>query len=160
MGIRDMAEDSSMSMKSQDLLVGIVMSRFNRDIGEAILSSCNKALLQLGVPAEHCSLETVPGALEIPLMLDAMARSGRFDALIAIGSVIRGETYHFELVCNESARGIGEVALTYGIPVANAVLTTNDRQQAQARSSEKGHDAAYVAIEMALRLKPYQELKD
>ena len=157
MGVSDKTGEYPVFMNGQDMHIGIVMSRFNREIGEALLASCKIALAKLGVPEEHWELETVPGALEIPLMLDAMARSGRFDAFIAIGSVIRGETYHFELVCNESARGISEIALTYGVPVANAVLTTNDKKQAEARSFEKGHDAAYVAIEMASRLKVYQE---
>ncbi|PIV76996.1 MAG: 6,7-dimethyl-8-ribityllumazine synthase, partial [Rhodocyclales bacterium CG17_big_fil_post_rev_8_21_14_2_50_68_7] len=91
----------------------------------------------------------VPGALELPLSLRRMADSGRFDALIALGAVIRGETYHFEIVSNESARGITEVQLATGIPVANAVLTTEDDHQALARMRQKGEDAARVAVEMA-----------
>jgi len=160
MGVGDKAGGYPDFMNGKDMDIGIVMSRFNREISEAILASCKAALGELGVLEDHCNLETVPGALEIPVMLDAMARIGQFDALIAIGSVIRGETYHFELVCNESARGISEIALTYGIPVANAVLTTENRKQAEARTSDKGRDAAYVAIEMASRLKVYQELAE
>jgi len=92
---------------------------------------------------------TVPGALEIPLALQKLAESGQFDALIALGAVIRGETYHFELVSNESGAGISRVALDFGVPVANAVLTTENDEQAIVRMSEKGRDAARVAVEMA-----------
>jgi 6,7-dimethyl-8-ribityllumazine synthase len=131
------------------LRVGIVMSRFNQAIGEGLLSGCTAELARLGVASEHVTLATVPGALELPLALQAMAQSGRYDALIALGAVIRGETYHFEIVSNESARGITDVQLTTGIPIANAVLTTENDDQALVRMVQKGTEAAQAAIEMA-----------
>lgn len=131
------------------LRVGIVMSRFNLDIGEGLLSSCTAALAQNGVSRADMVIVTVPGALEIPLALQRMANAGKFDALIALGAVIRGETYHFEIVSNESASGITSVALDTGLPVANGVLTTNTDDEALARMMEKGRDCALAAIEMA-----------
>ena len=128
--------------------IGVVHSRFNEGICNALLESARGELARAGVQAEFVS---VAGALEIPLALQWMAQSGRFDALAAIGAVIRGDTYHFELVCNESARGIMDVALEFGLPVANGVLTTDDEAQALARK-DKGAEAVRVAVEMA-RLK-------
>jgi len=133
--------------------IGIVMARFNRDIGEGLLSGCCQELHRLGVAPGDVTLASVPGALEIPLTLQTMAQSGRFDALVALGCVIRGETYHFEIVANESARGITEVQLTTGIPVANAVLTTENDDQAMERMHQKGMEAAQCAVEMANLLK-------
>ncbi len=135
------------------LVVGIVMSRFNQPICEGLLSACVDTLLTLGVAAEDITLATVPGALEIPLVLQRMGSSGRFDALVALGAVIRGETYHFELVSNEQGSGITRVALDTGIPVANGVLTTEDEDQAIARMQVKGQECAEAAIEMANLLK-------
>ena len=135
------------------LRVGIVMSRFNPDVGEGLLSACADELKRLGVATADMTIASVPGALEIPLTLQAMAQSGKFDALVAIGCVIRGETYHFEIVANESARGITDVQLNCGIPVANAVLTTEDDDQALVRMAQKGAEAAQAAIEMANLLK-------
>ncbi len=135
------------------LKIGIVMSRFNVDVGEGLLGSCTAALIKHGVAEADITLATVPGALEVPLTLKAMAQSGRFDALIALGAVIRGDTYHFEVVSNESAGGITQVQLLTGVAVANAILTTDNDEQALARMSEKGRDAALVAIEMANLLK-------
>lgn len=129
--------------------VGIVQSRFNPDICDGLLSACYAELLKLGVQAEDIRIATVPGALETPLILQHMAMSEKYDALIALGAIIRGETYHFEVVANESARGISEVQFNTGVPVANAVLTTEDDDQALARMSIKGAEAAQVAIEMA-----------
>jgi len=129
--------------------IGIVLSRFNSNIGDALLSACHQELLKLGVKAQDIKIATVPGALETPLILQHMALSEQYDALIALGAIIRGETYHFEVVANESARGISEVQLNTGIPVANAVLTTEDDAQAEARMHIKGAEAAQVAIEMA-----------
>ena len=131
------------------LRIGIVMSRFNIEVGEGLLGACTSALLRLGVGAGDMQIATVPGALEIPLALRAMAGSGRFDALVALGAVIRGETYHFEVVSNESAAGITRVQLDTGVPVANGVLTTNDDDQALHRMQQKGAEAAECAIEMA-----------
>ncbi|HUW38778.1 MAG TPA: 6,7-dimethyl-8-ribityllumazine synthase [Rhodocyclaceae bacterium] len=130
------------------LRVGMVMSRFNAEVGEGLLSACADELKRLGVAAADMAIATVPGALEIPLALQGMAASGRFDALVALGCVIRGETYHFEIVANESARGITEVQLKTGMPIANAVLTTEDDDQALSRMAQKGREAAQAAVEM------------
>ncbi|HAJ70557.1 MAG TPA: 6,7-dimethyl-8-ribityllumazine synthase [Methylophilaceae bacterium] len=129
--------------------IGIVLSRFNSNIGDGLLSACHQELLKLGVNAQDITTATVPGALEIPVVLQHMALTEQYDALIALGAIIRGETYHFEVVSNESAHGISEVQLNTGIPVANAVLTTNSDEQAEARMHIKGAEAAQVAIEMA-----------
>ena len=129
--------------------IGIVLSRFNSNIGDGLLAACHAELLKLGVAEADIRIATVPGALETPLILQHMALSERFDALIALGAIVRGETYHFEVVANESARGISEVQLNTGVPVANAVLTTQDDEQALARMLIKGTEAAQVAIEMA-----------
>ena len=137
----------------QGLSIGIVMSRFNQTICEGLLSACVDELLRLGVAAEDITLTTVPGALEIPLVLQRMGSSGRFDALVALGAVIRGETYHFELVSNEQGSGITRVALDTGVPVANGVLTTEDEDQAIARMQVKGRECAEAAVEMANLLK-------
>lgn len=133
------------------LRIGLVQSRFNPDIGDGLYSACVAELQKLGVASIVCT--NVPGALEIPLVLQTMAQSGRFDALIALGCVIRGETYHFEIVSNESARGVTEVQLKTGIPIANAVLTTEDDDQALVRMALKGTEAAQAAVEMANLLK-------
>ncbi|MDP1651653.1 MAG: 6,7-dimethyl-8-ribityllumazine synthase [Rhodocyclaceae bacterium] len=133
------------------LRIGIVMARFNKDVGEGLLSGCCHELRQLGV--SDVTLATVPGALEIPLTLQTLAQSGKFDALVALGCVIRGETYHFEIVANESARGVTDVQLTTGIPIANAVLTVENDDQAQVRMIQKGLEAAQCAVEMANLLK-------
>ena len=129
--------------------IGIVQSRFNPEVCDGLLSACYTELLRLGVKKEDIRIATVPGALETPLILQHMALSEKYDALIALGAIIRGETYHFEVVSNESARGISEVQLNTGIPVANAVLTTEDDEQALARMLVKGTEVAQVAIEMA-----------
>ncbi len=128
--------------------IGVVLSRFNSNIGDGLLAACHAELLKLGVIPEHIRIATVPGALETPLILQHMALSEKFDALIALGAIIRGETYHFEVVANVSAHGISEVQLNTGIPVVNAVLTTEDDDQALARMHIKGTEAAQVAIEM------------
>jgi len=140
-------------LDGRGLRIGIVMSRFNPDVGEGLLSACADELKRLGVAAADIVIASVPGALEIPLLLQTLAQSGKYAALVAIGSVIRGETYHFEIVANESARGITDVQLNSGIPVANAVLTTEDDDQALARMAQKGTEAAQAAIEMAMLLK-------
>lgn len=137
------------NLNGNGMQIGVVLSRFNSDIGEGLLSACKEELLKLGVANDAITIATVPGALETPLVLQHMALSERFDALIALGAIVRGETYHFEVVANESARGISEVQLNTGIPVANAVLTTEDDAQAIARMRIKGAEAAQVAVEMA-----------
>ncbi|KQT36233.1 MULTISPECIES: 6,7-dimethyl-8-ribityllumazine synthase [unclassified Methylophilus] len=129
--------------------IGIVLSRFNENIGTGLLHACEQELLKLGVKAEDITLATVPGALESPLVLQHMALTETYDALIALGAIIRGETYHFEVVSNESARGISEVQRDTGVPVANAILTTENDEQAEERVAVKGAEAAQVAIEMA-----------
>lgn len=133
------------------LRIGIVMARFNREVGEGLLSGCCHELRRLGVT--DMALVSVPGALEIPLTLQTMAQSGRYDALVALGCVIRGETYHFEIVSNESSRGITDVQLNSGIPIANAVLTVENDDQAAVRMLQKGTEAAQCAVEMANLLK-------
>jgi len=129
--------------------IGIVQARFNEWAGEILSRSCIEELLTLGVEEDDITLITVPGALEVPLTLVKLAQSGRFDALIASACVIRGETYHFEVVANESAAGVARVSLETGTPIANAILTVEDDEQARARLVEKGRDAARVAVEMA-----------
>lgn len=141
------------NLDGNGLRIGIVLSRFNSDIGDGLLSACKAELIKLGVADDKIVIATVPGALETPLVLQHMASSQKFDGLIALGAIIRGETYHFEVVANESARGISEVQLNTGIPVANAVLTTEDDDQAMARMAVKGAEAAAVAIEMVNLLK-------
>lgn len=129
--------------------VGIVLSRFNSEIGEGLLAGCLEALTAHGVASEDVTLATVPGALEIPLALQAMAQSRRYTALVALGAVIRGETYHFEIVSNESAAGVSSVQLEFGMPIGNGILTTESDAQAEARMRQKGFEAAEAALEMA-----------
>jgi 6,7-dimethyl-8-ribityllumazine synthase len=137
------------NLDGSGMRIGIVLSRFNPEIGNGLLAACEAELLKLGVDSDDIVLATVPGALETPVVLHQMADTDEFDALIALGAIIRGETYHFEVVANESARGVSDVQLSTGIPVANAILTTEDDDQAIARMSVKGAEAATVAIEMA-----------
>ncbi len=131
------------------MCVGIVVARFNAAIGDGLLAGCTAELTRLGVNADNVTIVSVPGALEVPLALQQMAVSDAYDALIALGAVIRGETYHFEIVANESARGIMSVQLDTGIPIANGILTTENDDQATERMAQKGADCAAVAVEMA-----------
>lgn len=131
------------------LAIGIVRGRFNESIGLAMLQACRTRLEELGVSPAQVNALSVPGALEVPLVLQKLAITGRYDALIALGAVIRGDTYHFEIVSNESAAGISSVALDTGVPIANGILTTETDEQAEARASQKGRDCAEVAVEMA-----------
>jgi len=140
-------------LNGRGLRIGIVQSRFNESIGEGLRSGCLAGLAQMQVAESDITYVTVPGALEIPLALQALAQSGNYDALVALGAVIRGETYHFEIVSNESARGITDVQLNTGIPIANAVLTTENDDQALVRMVQKGTEAAQAAIEMAQLLR-------
>jgi 6,7-dimethyl-8-ribityllumazine synthase len=137
------------NLAGDGLRIGIVQARFNADIGHGLLSSCLAELKRLGVADEDILHITVPGALEVPLALQKLAETQQFDALIALGAVIRGETYHFELVSNESGAGITRIGLDYGMPIANAILTTENDEQAEVRMATKGADAARVAVEMA-----------
>ncbi len=148
------------NLDGEGLRIGIVQARFNADIGAGLLASCLAELSRLGVANEDIFRLTVPGALEVPLALQKMAETMQFDALIALGAVIRGETYHFELVANESGTGISRVALDFGTPVANAILTTENDEQAIARMTEKGADAARVAVEMANLVLALDELSE
>src|SRR4051794_7422063 len=136
-------------LDGKGLYIGIVQARFNESITNALAQACRAELLELGVAEDHIEHAFVPGALEIPVALQAMAEKGNYDALVALGCIIRGETYHFELVANESAAGVTRISLDYQLPIANAILTTEDMQQAIARQVDKGRDAAQVAIEMA-----------
>lgn len=145
----DSIREIESNLSGTGLRIGIVMSRFNPDIGDGLYSACIDELLRLGVASRDILSTSVPGALEAPLALQTMAQSGKFDALVAIGCVIRGETYHFETVANESARGITDVQLATGIPIANAILTTEDDDQALTRMAQKGREAAQAAVEMA-----------
>lgn len=131
------------------LRIGIAQARFNGPVCDGLLAACVAELKRLGVEDEDVLCVTVPGALELPLALQKLAETMQFDALVAIGAVIRGETYHFELVSNESGSGITRVGLDFGIPIANAVLTTENDEQALARVREKGADAGRVVVEMA-----------
>ncbi|HUU74150.1 MAG TPA: 6,7-dimethyl-8-ribityllumazine synthase [Burkholderiales bacterium] len=131
------------------LNVGIVVGQFNQEIGEAMLDACYKELLRLGVAAENIAIASVPGALEVPITLQRFAGSGRFNALIALGAVIRGDTYHFEIVSNESAAGITAVQLDTGVPIANGILTCDTEQQVAERIEQKATDCAQVAVQMA-----------
>lgn len=133
----------------EGLHIGIVRARFNEPIGLALLESCLEELSRLGVDERDVMVVTVPGALELGVALAQMAETGEFDALIALGAVVRGETYHFEVVSNESAAAIGRVAQATGVPVANGVLTTENDEQAQARTADKGRECAQAALEMA-----------
>ncbi|MCM8593841.1 6,7-dimethyl-8-ribityllumazine synthase [Accumulibacter sp.] len=147
------------SLSGEGLAVGVVMSRFNQDIGEGLLSACTDELRRLGVARQSIAIATVPGALEIPLTLQGMAQSGRFQALIALGAVIRGETYHFEIVANDSCRALMDVQMRFGVPVANGILTCEDDDQALARMHQKGLDCARAAVEMANLLGRLRELR-
>ena len=129
--------------------VGIVLSRFNPGFGDLMLAGALRALKEAGVAERSITIATVPGALETPLALQRFAQSGDYDALVALGAVIRGETYHFEIVANESARGVAEVQLEFGIPIGNGILTTDTDEQALTRAEAKGFDAAQAALELA-----------
>ncbi len=131
------------------LRIGIVVGRFNQDVGDGLLSACTAELGKLGVASSDIEIVTVPGALEIPLALQKLAGTGRYDAMVALGAVIRGETYHFEVVSNESADGVMTVQLDTGVPIANGILTTDNDDQAEARMHKKGAHCARAAVEMA-----------
>ncbi|WP_369584824.1 6,7-dimethyl-8-ribityllumazine synthase [Kingella oralis] len=145
------------NLNGQGLKIGIVQARFTNEVGSAMVEAARKKLLELGVADDDITLATVPGALEVPLVLQNMAASESYDALIAIGAVIRGETYHFELVANESGAGVSRVGLDFNVPIANAILTTENDEQAHARIQEKASDAAIVAVELANLLNDLDE---
>ena len=135
-------------LDGKGLRIAMIQARFNANVTDALMAACTQELLALGVDERDIDHYSVPGALEIPVVLQALAEKARHDALIALGCIIRGETYHFELVANESGAGVTRVALDYHVPVVNAILTTENLAQAQARQDEKGRDAAQVAVEM------------
>lgn len=137
------------SLAGKGLRVAIVAGRFNAQVGEGLLGSCVAELLARGVAPADILVSKVPGALEIPLTLQSLAQTGKYDALVALGAVIRGDTYHFEIVSNEMAAGITRVQLDTGVPIANGVLTTNTDEQAEIRMTVKGRECAEAAIEMA-----------
>ncbi|UOO82975.1 6,7-dimethyl-8-ribityllumazine synthase [Uruburuella testudinis] len=137
------------NLNGKGLRIGIVQARFTNEVGSAMLDICTAKLQEMGVKAKHITVATVPGALEVPLVLQNMAATGKYDALVAIGAIIRGETYHFELVANESGAAVTRVGLDFNIPIANAILTTENDEQAHARIEEKAADAAIVAVECA-----------
>lgn len=137
------------NLSGKGLRIGVVRARFNERVGTAMLAACRARLLELGVADADVTVTSVPGALEVPLVLQKLAGTGKFDALVALGAVIRGETYHFEIVSNESAAGIMQVQLDTGVPVANGILTTETDAQADVRSAVKGRECAEAAVEMA-----------
>lgn len=139
----------AIDLAGRRLNIGIVRARFNEHVGLAMLAGCRARLSELGVAEADVTVASVPGGLEVPIALQKMAATGRFDALIALGAVIRGETYHFEIVANESAAGIMQVQLDTGVPVANGILTTESDEQADSRAGIKGRECAEAAVEMA-----------
>jgi 6,7-dimethyl-8-ribityllumazine synthase len=145
----DKGSGKASHLDGRKLYIGIVQARFNEGITNALAQACKEELLALGVEDKHIDHVLVPGALEIPVALQAMAEKQQYDALVALGCIIRGETYHFELVANESGAGVTRVGLDYQLPIANAILTTENLDQAIARQTDKGRDAARVAVEMA-----------
>ena len=147
--MQDADQGQGPPLKGTDLRLGLVRSRFNHEITSALSRACREELLALGVRADDIEEVDVPGALEIPVVLKALAERDDFDALIALGCIIRGQTYHFELVANESAAGVTRVSLDHTLPIANAILTVENTDQAWDRVQDKGRDAARVAVEMA-----------
>ena len=129
--------------------VAIVLSRFNPRVGEGLLAGALRALREAGVAEDDVTVVSVPGALETPLALQRLAQRGAHDALVALGAVIRGDTYHFEIVSNESASGVSSVQLEYGIPIGNGILTCDTDAQAEARMDAKGYEATMAALELA-----------
>ncbi|WP_127996598.1 6,7-dimethyl-8-ribityllumazine synthase [Piscinibacter defluvii] len=147
--MQDADKGAGVDLDGQDLRIAIVQARFNAPVTDKLAQTCLAELRALGVAEKHIRHVTVPGALEVPVALMALADSDDFDALIALGCIIRGETYHFELVANESGAGVTRVSLDHQIPIANAILTVENEAQAWARAEDKGRDAARVAVEMA-----------
>jgi len=146
------------NLRGEGFRVGIVLSRFNAPIGDGLLAGAFRALAEAGVDDARITLATVPGALETPLALQHLAQSGEYDALVALGAVVRGETYHFEIVSNESAAGVSAVQVEFGIPVGNGILTTDTDEQAMSRADGKGFDAAQAALEIANLLEAIDDL--
>jgi 6,7-dimethyl-8-ribityllumazine synthase len=141
------------------LKIGIAVARFNPEIGQGELRGCLDALRELGLAEDDIVVVNVAGSLEVPIALQRLAQTRKFNALIALGAVIRGETYHFEVVSNESAAGLMQVQLDTGIPIANGILTTDTEEQAMARMARKGKDCAEVAVEMSNLLRAIDEIQ-
>ena len=148
---------TQLELDGEGMTIGIVQARFNDGITNALFDACHKQLLALGVNENDIDHVTVPGALEVPVALQTLADTDQYDALVALGCIIRGETYHFELVANESGAGVTRLSLDYRLPIANAIITTENMEQAIARQVEKGRDAARVAVEMANLLNSYDD---
>jgi 6,7-dimethyl-8-ribityllumazine synthase len=144
-------------LEGRGLRVAIAVARFNAQIADALLAACTEELRRLGVSPADITIAAVPGSLEVPLVLQKLANTGKVDALVALGAVIRGETYHFEVVSNESAAGIASVQLDTGIPIANGILTCDTEEQAHARTRQKGADCARAAVEMARLMRAIDE---
>lgn len=147
--MQDADKGAGLDLDGQDLRIAIVQARFNAPVTDKLAQACLAELRALGVAEKHIRHVKVPGALEVPVALMALADSDDYDALIALGCIVRGETYHFELVANESGAGVTRVSLDHQVPIANAILTVENEAQAWARAEEKGRDAARVAVEMA-----------
>jgi 6,7-dimethyl-8-ribityllumazine synthase len=147
--VKDAEQGQAAGLDGEGLHIGIVRARFNDALTLALEKACLEELEALGVAGRHVTRVTVPGALEIPVALKALAEREQHDALVALGCIIRGETYHFELVANESGAGVSRVSLDHQLPIANAILTVENEAQAWARAEAKGRDAARVAVEMA-----------
>ena len=147
--MQDADQGTPRLLDGEGLCVGVVRARFNAALTDALAQACHAELLALDVAADDIREVQVPGALEIAVALQALAQSDEFDALIALGCIVRGETYHFELVANESGAAVTRIALDHQLPVANAILTVENEAQAWARAADKGRDAARVAVEMA-----------
>ena len=145
----DAEKGSAEQLDGKKLSIGIVQARFNESVTNALADACKQELVALGVQEKNITHVLVPGALEVSCALQALAETEKFDALVALGCIIRGETYHFELVANESGAAVTRLALDYQLPIANAILTTENLEQAQVRQIDKGRDAARVAVEMA-----------
>ena len=145
----DAEKGSAEQLDGKKLSIGIVQARFNASVTNALADACKQELVAMGVQEKNITHVLVPGALEVPCALQALAETEKFDALVALGCIIRGETYHFELVANESGAAVTRLALDYQLPIANAILTTENLEQAQVRQIDKGRDAARVAVEMA-----------
>ena len=145
---------------SSHIKVGIVCARFNEFIVSKLLSGCEDALLRHGVESEDITVAWVPGAFEIPLIASKMAKSGRYDAVIALGAVIRGSTSHYDYVCAEVSKGIASVSLNSDVPVLFGVLTTDTIEQAIERAGtkagNKGAECAQGAIEMVNLIRAMQ----
>jgi len=148
--------NSDARLNGAKLRIGLVQARFNEPITNALVQACTAELMALGVPESQIELVRVPGALEVAVALAGMARQKKYHALVALGCIIRGETYHFELVANESGAGVTRVALDHGLPIANAILTVENHDQAVARQTINGREAARVAVEMANLLESMQ----